>query len=171
MFSNKHCGMSASSCIDFVIYLSFINSQLNNRLAVSSSVVSSCRSSLSSNSIKLDTFNSLLSSNSNLVINNPSSLSSPVSSASSSLSSLKQKEENVMNVCHDVKSKESELEEERGHLNRLVEVRSFNKNNVNSISSSMILSPNIKRTICKNTAATGSNLRFKECSSNYDGNC
>ena len=45
------------------------------------------------------------------------------------------------------------------------------KSNVNSISSSMILSPNVKRTINKNTIATCSNYRFKECDANIsEGN-
>ncbi len=141
-------------------YLNYINTQLNNRLAGN---INSCRSSLSSNSIKLDTFHSL-SSSSNLVIN-PTSLSSlslsttPISSASSSLSSLKQKEDQEQ---QQVKQKEQDNEEESIHLSRLAEVRSF-KNSVNSISSSMILSPNIKRTINKNTVNTGSNFRFKDC--------
>ncbi len=153
-------------------YLHFINSQLNTKLA---SNIDSCRSSLSSNSIKLDTFHSL-SSSSNLVIN-PTSLSSlslsttPISSASSSLSSLKQKEDQEQHqLQQQAKQKAQDTEEESSHLNRLIEVRSF-KNSVNSISSSMILSPNIKRTINKNTVNTGSNFRFKDCSNGSDGEC
>ena len=113
-----------------------------------------------SSTTKLDNFCSL-SSTSNLIIH-PTSISSlslsttPISSASSSLSSLKQKDQ-----------LELELEEEKGHLNKLVEVKSF-KSNVNSISSSMILSPNVKRPINKNPLTTGSNFRIKEYTTNTD---
>lgn len=127
---------------------------------------------MSANS-KLDPFQS----QSNLAIN-PTSLSSlslsttPISSASSSLSSLKQKEDTYekRNSREEADTfKLQELEEEKGQLNRLIEVRSL-KNSVNSISSSMILSPNVKRTINKKTGTTSSNYRFKECPNSSEGN-
>ena len=131
----------------------------------------SCRSSLSSTT-KLDTYSSL-SSTSNLVVN-PTSISSmsfsntPISSASSSLSSLKHQEMKCLDLNNAKQHLDLDIEEEKCHLNRLIEVKSF-KNGVNSISSSMILSPNIKRPISKNTITTGSNYRFKECTANNTG--
>lgn len=90
----------------------------------------------------------------------------PISSASSSLSSLKQQELNRRELIVAANN-DLDVEEDKNRLNKLIEVKSF-KNGVNSISSSMILSPNVKRPISKNTVTTGSNYRFKECTGNQN---